>query len=139
MEEILRYEGSTQVMARTLTADVELHGERMPEGGKVLLLLGSANRDERVWERPDEFDIDRAWPMQHVGFGHGIHVCLGAALARLEMRVSLEEILRAMPGYEIDEAGSTACIRATSAATRDADPSVAIELPHERRSPRSPR
>ena len=59
VEEILRYEGSTQLMARTLTRPVELHGERMPEGAKVLLLLGSANRDERVWDRPDEFDIDR--------------------------------------------------------------------------------
>jgi cytochrome P450 len=107
VEEILRYEGSTQLMARTLTRQVDLHGERMPEGAKVLLLLGSANRDERVWDRPDEFDIDRASAVQHVGFGHGIHVCLGAALARLEMRVSLEEILRRMPAYEIDEGACT--------------------------------
>ncbi len=107
IEEILRHEGSTQLMARTLTRDVELHGERMHEGDKVLLLLGSANRDERVWERPDAFDLDRSRSVQHVGFGHGIHVCLGAALARLEMRVSLEEILRAMPNYAIDEAGCT--------------------------------
>jgi hypothetical protein len=103
VEEILRYEGSTQFMARTLTRPVELHGEQMPEGAKVLLLLGSANRDERVWDRPDEFSLDRASSVQHVGFGHGIHVCLGAALARLEMRVSLEEILATMPEYEIDE------------------------------------
>ena len=107
VEEILRYEGSTQLMARTLTRPVELHGERMPEGARVLLLLGSANRDERVWDRPDEFDIDRGAAVQHVGFGHGIHVCLGAALARLEMRVSLEEIFDQMPGYAIDEAGCT--------------------------------
>jgi cytochrome P450 len=107
IEEILRFEGSTQLMARTLTRDVEQHGERMPEGAKVLLLLGSANRDERVWDRPDEFDIDRVSSVQHVGFGHGIHVCLGAALARLEMRVSLEEIFRVMPRYEIDETGCT--------------------------------
>jgi cytochrome P450 len=107
VEEILRYEGSTQLMARTLTRPVDLHGAHMPEGAKVLLLLGSANRDERVWDRPDEFDIDRVSTAQHVGFGHGIHVCLGAALARLEMRVSLEEILRRMPAYEIDEGGCT--------------------------------
>ena len=94
-------------MARTLTRDVELHGEHMPEGAKVLVLLGSANRDERVWDRPDDYDIDRASSVQHVGFGHGIHVCLGAALARLEMRVSLEEIFREMPRYEIDEASCT--------------------------------
>jgi hypothetical protein len=103
IEEILRYEGSTQVMARTLTRDVEHHGLVMPAGDKVLLLLGSGNRDERVWDRPDVYDIDRAWPTHHLAFGHGIHVCLGAALARLEMRVSLEEFLRRFPGYEIDE------------------------------------
>jgi cytochrome P450 len=103
VEEILRFEGSTQVMARTLTRDVELHGTAMPAGGKVLLLLGSGNRDERVWERPDVYDIDRAWPVHHLAFGHGIHVCLGAALARLEMRVSLEEFLARHARYEIDE------------------------------------
>jgi cytochrome P450 len=103
IEEILRYEGSTQVMARTLTRDVELHDRVMPAGDKVLLLLGSGNRDERVWDRPDVYDIDRAWPTHHLAFGHGIHVCLGAALARLEMRVSLEEFLGRFPGYEIDE------------------------------------
>jgi cytochrome P450 len=103
VEEILRFEGSTQVMARTLTRDVELHGRTMAEGDKVLLLLGSGNRDERVWGRPDDYDIDRAWPTHHLAFGHGIHVCLGAALARLEMRISLEEFLGRHPGYEIDE------------------------------------
>ena len=103
VEEILRYEGSTQVMARTLTRDVDLYGRKMPRGAKVLLLLGSGNRDERVWDRPDVYDIDRRWPTHHLAFGHGIHVCLGAALARLEMRVGLEEFLRRHPGYEIDE------------------------------------
>ena len=103
VEEILRYEGSTQLMARTLTREVELHGRKMPGGDKVLLLLGSGNRDERVWDRPDVYDIDRSWPTHHLAFGHGIHVCLGAALARLEMRVSLEEFLGRHPGYEIDE------------------------------------
>jgi cytochrome P450 len=103
VEEILRFETSTQVMARTLTRDVELHDRKMPEGDKVLLLLGSGNRDERVWDRPDVYDIDRSWPTHHLAFGHGIHVCLGAALARLEMRVSLEEFLVRHRGYEIDE------------------------------------
>jgi cytochrome P450 len=105
VEETLRYEGSTQVMARTLTQPVELHGVRMPAGEKVLLLLGSGNRDERVWREPDVFDIDRPWPTHHLGFGHGIHVCLGAALARLEMRISLEEFLGRYPTYEIDGSG----------------------------------
>jgi cytochrome P450 len=103
VEEILRYEGSTQVMARTLTREVALHGRKMPRGDKVLLLLGSGNRDERVWDDADAYDIDRSWPTHHLAFGHGIHVCLGAALARLEMRVGLEEFLGRHPGYEIDE------------------------------------
>jgi cytochrome P450 len=104
VEETLRYEGSTQVMARTLTRDTELHGCTMHEGDKVLLLLGAANRDERTFTNPDVFEIDRSRDTQHVGFGHGIHVCLGAALARLEMRVSVEELLRRLPDYEIDTA-----------------------------------
>jgi cytochrome P450 len=105
VEEILRYEGSTQLMARTATCSVEVHGEKIDEGARVLLLLGSANRDERVWDHADVYDIDRTGPVHHVGFGHGIHVCLGAALARLEMRVSMEELLGRAPGYEIDESG----------------------------------
>ncbi|HEX5616739.1 MAG TPA: cytochrome P450 [Acidimicrobiia bacterium] len=102
IEEVLRFDGSTQVMARTLTTDVTRHDITMPAGDKVLLLIGSANHDETVFDRPDVFDIDRDKQL-HLGFGHGIHVCLGAALARLEMRVSLEEILARMPDYVIDE------------------------------------
>jgi cytochrome P450 len=105
VEEILRFEGSTQVMARTTTRAVEVHGKKIEPDTRVLLLLGSANRDERVWEHADMFDIDRPGSVRHVGFGHGIHVCLGAALARLEMRVSLEELLTRAPGYAIDESG----------------------------------
>jgi cytochrome P450 len=89
-------------MARTLTRDVELHGQHLHEGEKILLLLGSANRDDRAFDAPDLFDIDRGRDGLHVGFGHGIHACLGAALARLEMRVSLEALLRRIPDYEID-------------------------------------
>jgi len=104
VEETLRYDGSTQLMARTLTRDVTLHGETMPEGSKVLLLLGAANRDPAVFDRPDVFDIDRP-STPHVGLGHGIHVCLGASLARLEMRVALEDLHDALVDYEIDDAG----------------------------------
>jgi cytochrome P450 len=68
------------------------------------VLLGSANRDGRFWDRPDDFDLRRD-KKQQLAFGHGIHVCLGAALARLEMRISLEEIHRRLPAYEIDDAG----------------------------------
>jgi cytochrome P450 len=115
VEEILRYEGSTQLMARTLTRDVEKHGETMAEGTKVLLLLGSGNRDERVWPDPDRFDLTRDRPVQHLAFGHGVHVCLGAALARLEMRVSLEEIHRRFPAYEVDH---DRCVRIHSGNVR---------------------
>jgi cytochrome P450 len=69
-----------------------------------LLLLGSGNHDERVFDHPDVYDVDRDWPTHHLAFGHGIHVCLGAALARLEMRVSMEAFLARYPKYELDEA-----------------------------------
>jgi len=104
VEETLRYEGSTQVMARTTTRDVERHGVTIPADTKVLLLLGSANRDERFWERPDEFDIDRE-AKGHLAFGHGIHVCLGAALARLETRIALEHLLERLGPYDVDPGG----------------------------------
>jgi cytochrome P450 len=104
VEETLRYDNSTQLMARTATRDVELHGEKIRAGDKVLLLIGSANRDERVFPDPDVFDLRRD-TSEHLSFGRGIHFCLGASLARLEARVALEEVLRRMPRYAIDPAG----------------------------------
>lgn len=104
IEEVLRFDGSTQALARVLTRDVSLHGETMREGKKLLLLFGSANRDERKWDRADEFDIGRN-PAGHLAFGHGIHHCLGASLARLESRVALEELLPLVGEYEIDHDG----------------------------------
>jgi cytochrome P450 len=103
VEEVVRYDNSTQMLARVLTRDVALHGETMRAGRKVLLLIGSANRDERAIERPDEFDVRRE--STHLAFGHGIHVCLGASLARLEGRVALEEVLPRMPDYTVETAG----------------------------------
>jgi cytochrome P450 len=103
VEETLRYDNSTQLMARSVTDDFAYQGHAMERGQKVLLLIGSANRDERVFPRPDLFDIHRD-TSQHLSFGRGTHFCLGAALARLEARVALEEVLRRVPGYEIDEA-----------------------------------
>jgi cytochrome P450 len=102
IEETLRYDNSTQLMARTATRDVELHGRKIRAGDKLLLLIGSANRDERVFPDPDTYDIHRD-TSEHLSFGRGIHFCLGAALARLEARVSLEEVMRRIPGYRIDE------------------------------------
>jgi cytochrome P450 len=101
VEETLRYDTSTQALARELTRDVELHGVTLPAGRKGLLLFGSANRDERRWDEPDAFDVDRN-PAGHLAFGHGIHHCLGAPLARLEARVALEVLLPKIGEYTVD-------------------------------------
>ena len=104
VEETLRYDGSTQALARTMTRDVELHGEKLREGEKLLLLLGSANRDERVFPDPDVFDLMRNTSAM-LSFGQGTHFCLGASLARLESRVALEEVQSRIPDYAIDPEG----------------------------------
>jgi cytochrome P450 len=105
VEETLRFDGSTQAMARTLTRDVVLHGETMDTGRKVLLLFGAANRDERRWgDTVDDFDVTRD-ASGHLGFGHGIHHCLGAAVARLEARVALEVLLPRLRDSRIDHDG----------------------------------
>jgi cytochrome P450 len=101
VEELLRYEAPSPVNGRWLTRDVELHGQVIPEGSKVLLLTGSAGRDEREYPDADRFDVRRQFD-HHVSFGHGIHFCIGAALARLEGRVALEETLRRMPSWSVD-------------------------------------
>jgi cytochrome P450 len=92
VEELLRYEAPSPVQGRWLTRDVERHGVPIPADSKVLLLTGSAGRDERKYPDADRFDIHRRTD-HHVSFGHGIHFCLGAALARLEGRIALEETL----------------------------------------------
>jgi hypothetical protein len=104
VEETLRYDGSSQALARTLTTDVELYGRTMRAGDRVVLLIGAGNRDERVFPDPDRYDIGRDTTAM-LSFGHGTHFCLGAALARLEGRVALEEVMRRFPDYEIDPAG----------------------------------
>ena len=105
VEEFLRIESPVQGLARTVTEDVEMHGEVMHEGDKVLLLWGSANRDEREFEDPDEFVLGR--PLDRsLAFGHGVHYCLGAALARLECRVAFEELLATIPDYDISNGAS---------------------------------
>jgi cytochrome P450 family 142 subfamily A polypeptide 1 len=97
VEEMLRWVTPIKNMARTATRDVELRGETIRAGDKVLLLYHSANRDEGVFDRPERFVADRQ-PNPHVAFGgYGAHFCLGASLARLELRVMFEEVLRALP------------------------------------------
>jgi len=101
VEELLRYEVPSGIQGRTLTRDVEMHGTVMPKDSKVLLLTGAAGRDDRVYPNADRFDIHRSG-QPHVSFGYGVHFCLGAALARLEGRVALEETLKRFPTWEVD-------------------------------------
>ncbi len=101
IEELLRYESPSPVQARVLSRDVEHYGTTLPEGHVVVLLNGSANRDERHFPDPDRFDIHRNVG-RHLAFGYGVHFCLGAALARLEGRVALEEVLKRFPEWEVD-------------------------------------
>jgi cytochrome P450 len=104
VEEALRYTSPSQYQGRTLTRDVTLYDRTVPRGARVLLLTASANRDERVFDAPDRFDIDRP-QLIPLGFGYGVHSCLGAALARLESRVALEEFSRRFPRFVVDEPG----------------------------------
>ncbi len=101
IEEILRYEAPSPVQARYISRDVEHYGQAIPEGNVMILLNGSANRDERRFPDPDRFDIHREIG-RHLSFGFGIHLCLGAALARLEGRIALDEVLNRFPDWEVD-------------------------------------
>jgi cytochrome P450 len=101
IEEILRFEAPSPVQARYVAQDVEHHGQTVPEGSVMVLLNGSANRDDRRISDGDRFDIHRE-DGHHLSFGYGIHFCLGAALARLEGRVALAEVLKRFPDWEVD-------------------------------------
>jgi len=99
------YDYATQALARRAAKDFTLHDVAIPEGARILLLVGSANRDESVFPDPDRFDLRRD-TSQSLSFGQGTHFCMGASLARLEGRVVLEEWQRRFPGYEIDPDGA---------------------------------
>jgi cytochrome P450 len=102
IEEVLRYEAPAQYNVRCSLKDVELHGVTIPAGKPVFLLGGSANRDPEAFTDADKFDIDRdRTQAQNLGFGYGVHSCLGAALARMESAVALERLLDLMPRYEV--------------------------------------
>jgi cytochrome P450 len=99
---MVRIESPTQALPRTAMRDVEVHGTVIPKGSRVMLLWGAANLDDREFEHPERFDIGRN-PKRHLGFGHGIHFCIGASLARLEARVAFEELLAHAPQFVLTD------------------------------------
>ena len=100
IEEVLRYEAPSPVQARYLAHDVKCYGHTVPQGSVMLLLNGSANRDERHFADPDRFDIRRDGG--HLSFGQGLHFCLGSALSRMEARVALHEVTKRWPDWQVD-------------------------------------
>jgi cytochrome P450 len=104
IEELLRYEAPSPIQARWVTRPIEMHGITIPAECKIALLTGSAGRDEREYPDADRFDVHRTFS-RHASFGYGPHFCLGAALARLEARVALEETLKRFPTWDVDESG----------------------------------
>lgn len=106
IEETLRYDTSSQILARTVVTDVKFYGTTLHDGDTLLLLPGAAHRDERVFDAPDEYRIGREIGSKLLSFGSGAHFCLGAHLARMEARVALTELFERIRGYEIDEASA---------------------------------
>ncbi|OBC16328.1 cytochrome [Mycobacterium sp. 852013-50091_SCH5140682] len=106
VEETLRYDTSSQILARAVVEDITLYDTTIPQGDVLLLLAGSANRDERVFDSPDEYRIGRDIGSKLVSFGSGAHFCLGAHLARMEAKVALTELFKRIRGYEVDEANA---------------------------------
>ncbi|AIY45052.1 cytochrome P450 [Mycolicibacterium fortuitum] len=115
VEETLRYDASSQILARLVTEDLTFYDTTVPAGDVLVLLIGSANRDERVFENPDDYRIDREIGPKLVSFGSGAHFCLGAHLARMEARVALTELFKRIRGYEVDE---SAAVRVHSSSVR---------------------
>ncbi len=118
IEETLRFEPTGPHIARYVAQDTEYYGQTVPAGSAILLLIGAANRDERRYDDPDRFDVHRD-NGQHLTFGYGLHFCLGAALARLEGRVALDEVLNRFPDWEVDyeniKLSSTSTVRGWNA------------------------
>jgi cytochrome P450 len=106
VEETLRYDTSSQILARTVSAELTLYDTTIPEGDVLLLLPGSAHRDERVFDHPDDYLIGREIGPRLLSFGSGAHFCLGAHLARMEARVALTELFKRIRRYEVDEANA---------------------------------
>jgi cytochrome P450 len=105
LEEAGRLEAPVQFLGRKSTRDVTLHGVTIPANSNVLMMLGAANRDERVYQNPDVFDVHRVMAKPPITWGFGPHTCLGIHLARLEAQIGLTEILTRWPDLKIDESG----------------------------------
>ena len=101
IEESIRWEGPLLITSREAAADTEIGGVAIPKGGMVVVNVGSANHDETRWEHPDDFDIFRA-PQPHIAFGHGVHMCLGMHLARMEMSAAVNRLFDRCPNLRID-------------------------------------
>jgi hypothetical protein len=110
VEEGMRWDAAAQGFVRTPTSDVEMHGVTIPENSQVLLHIGSANRDERVFDDPDTFDLYRD-TKNHLGLGHGIHFCVGAPLGRLMTHTIFTELIQTNERWNIDESD---CVRVTT-------------------------
>ncbi len=115
IEETLRYDTSSQILARVVVGDIEFHGTTLHDGDTLLLVPGSAHRDERVFDDPDEFRIGRDIGSKLLSFGSGAHFCLGAHLARMEARVALTELFGRIRGYDVD---TDAAVRVHSSSVR---------------------
>jgi cytochrome P450 family 142 subfamily A polypeptide 1 len=118
VEEFIRWVSPLSNMRRTATEDHELHGQRIRAGDQLLLLYGSANRDPRAFEQPERFDVGRSHN-RHVAFGFGSHFCLGAHLARLEIRVLFEELLSRFGDWELVDPDEPRIMPATFARAYD--------------------
>jgi cytochrome P450 family 142 subfamily A polypeptide 1 len=119
VDEFIRWVTPVLNMRRTATEDHELHGQRIHKGNELVLLYASANRDERAFEHPNILDVSRSSQNRHVAFGFGTHFCLGAHLARLELRVMFEELLRRTPDWELIDPDEPQVIPATFARAYD--------------------
>ena len=106
VEETLRYDTSSQILARTVSGELTLYDTTIPQGDVLLLLPGSGHRDERVFDDPDDYVIGRDIGSKLLSFGSGAHFCLGAHLARMEARVALTELFKRIRGYQVDEANA---------------------------------
>jgi len=106
VNELMRYDSPHHYLPRVAAADFDLHGTPVRAGQTVIIMMGAANRDETVFGDPDRLDITRPNSNAHLSFAIGAHYCLGAALARLEGRIALDEVLSRFPEWEIDESGS---------------------------------